>query len=404
MGQRFMGQRWRPFFKVFVLAPVCALILAACGSSSTSTPTSGGASSGGTNTASAPGITPNSITVGSHQPLTGLAAPGYSEIAPAANALFSAVNAKGGVNGRKIIYDYKDDGYNPANTVTVVRQLVLQDNVFGIFNGLGTPTHLAVQQFLNSERIPDLFIASGCNCWNQPSKYPYSAGWQTDYTIEGKIMGKYIKQHFSGKKVGYFSQDDESGQDGVKGLDQQIAASDVVSRQHYDIPNLVIGPQIAALQAAKAQVVVLYTVPAYTGLALVQAEKIGYHPQWVISDVGADVPTLETQVKNAGTLLEGAVTNAYIPSEADAANPWIQLFMKIHNQYVPNLPFDGNVVYGMSVAYTFVKLLEASRHKPTRQSVIQTLKTANLQGPGLTPFDYSNGGRGGYTGVQMGTI
>src|SRR5438094_10320721 len=116
----------------------CAVaLLAACGEST-----------GSTNTASAPGITGTEIKIGSTQPLTGPAAPGYSEIAPAANAYFQYVNAHGGVFGRKVKYDYQDDGYNPSNTATVTRKLVLQDNVFAMFSALGTPTHLAVIGYL----------------------------------------------------------------------------------------------------------------------------------------------------------------------------------------------------------------------------------------------------------------
>src|SRR6266567_8878285 len=130
---------------------VAAFTVAACssGSSSSSSPGSGSSSSSSALTASAPGITPTQILIGSHQPLTGPAAPGYSEIAPASAAYFAYVNAHGGVDGRKIVYKYLDDAYNPTQTSTVVRELVLQDNVYAIFNGLGTPTHLAVESFLN---------------------------------------------------------------------------------------------------------------------------------------------------------------------------------------------------------------------------------------------------------------
>jgi branched-chain amino acid transport system substrate-binding protein len=156
---------------------VLALGLVACGGSSSG---GGSSSKGGANTASAPGVTATTVTIGSHQPLTGVAAPGYSEIAPASNAYFKYVNAHGGVNGRKIIYKYLDDGYNPAKTVTVVHQLVLQDKVFAVFNGLGTPTHQQVVPFLNQQKVPDLFVASGCLCWNAPSTAPETFGWQTD--------------------------------------------------------------------------------------------------------------------------------------------------------------------------------------------------------------------------------
>ena len=151
--------------------------------------------------------------------------------------------------------------------MSVVHQLVLQDNVYAIFNGLGTPTHLAVVKFLNSEKVPDVFVASGCDCWNNPSAYPQTFGWQLDYIREGKILGAYIKQHFAGKKIGYFFQNDEFGQDGVKGLDMEIPHSQVVSRQSYDPTNINIAPQVAALKAAGAQVVVSFAIPDFTRAA-----------------------------------------------------------------------------------------------------------------------------------------
>src|SRR6266487_2500640 len=231
-------------------AAIVAMVIAACGSSGTSTsgssPSAGGSSSAAL-TASAPGITATTITIGSHQPLTGPAAPGYSEIAPASNAYFAYVNAHGGVYGRKITYKYLDDGYNPTNTASVVRQLVLQDNVYAVFDGLGTPTHLAVESFLNAQKIPDVFVASGCDCWNNPSANPQTFGWQLDYIREGKILGQYVAKHYAGKKVAYFYQNDEFGQDGVKGLDYEIPKSMVVARQTYVPTNVNIAPAVAAL-------------------------------------------------------------------------------------------------------------------------------------------------------------
>ena len=144
---------------------VAALTVAACSSNSSSSAASGHSSSSSSNaalTASAPGITATQITIGSHQPLTGPAAPGYSEIAPASAAYFAYVNAHGGVYGRKIVYKYLDDAYDATKTASVVRQLVLQDSVYGMFNGLGTPTHLAAMSFLNAQKVPDVFVASGC--------------------------------------------------------------------------------------------------------------------------------------------------------------------------------------------------------------------------------------------------
>ncbi len=388
------------------IAIVClAGLLAACGTST--------ANNSGTNTASAPGITETSITIGSTQPLTGPAAPGYSEIAPASNAYFVYLNQHGGVFGRKILYEYLDDGYNPTITASQTRKLILETKVFGMFSALGTPTHLAVIDYINSEKVPDVFVSSGCNCWNNVSKYPNTFGFQPDYTIEGKILGQYINQNLSGQKVGYFYQNDEFGLDGVKGLDAQLGASSVSSdrRQNYVPTNTNVGPQIAALQASGAKVVVSFTIPAFTALALLTAAKLGYHPTWVVSNVGSDITTLTglltTFSKGAvgGQLLGGMVTDTYLPLVGDSSNPWITLFKGIHDQVIPGLPWDGNVLYGMVQAYTLAQALKAAGRNPTRSSFVKTLEATKLTGgPGLVPFGFASDNHLGYLGVQIAII
>jgi branched-chain amino acid transport system substrate-binding protein len=390
------------------VAIVCVVgLLAACGTST--------ADNSGTNTASAPGITATTITIGSTQPLTGPAAPGYSEIAPASNAYFQYLNAHGGIFGRKIIYDanvdYLDDGYNPTITASDTRKLILETKVFAMFSALGTPTHLAVVDYINSEKVPDLFVSSGCNCWNNVSTYPNTFGFQPDYTIEGKILGQYIKQNLSGKTVGYFYQNDEFGLDGVKGLDDQLGASSIASRQNYVPTNTNVGPQIAALQASHVQVVVSFTIPAFTALALLTAAKLGYHPTWVVSNVGSDVTTLTGLLtafsKGAvgGQLLGGMVTDTYLPLVGDSSNPWITLFKGIHDQYISSLPWDGNVLYGMVQAYTLAQAFKAAGRNPTRSSFVKSLESVQLTGgPGIVPFGYSSSNHLGYLGVQVATI
>jgi ABC-type branched-subunit amino acid transport system substrate-binding protein len=389
------------------VAAAGALALAACSSGSS-----------GTNsqalTASAPGITTTTITIGSHQPLTGPAAPGYSEIAPAANAYFQYVNAHGGVYGRKISYKYLDDGYNPSTTASVVRQLVLQDNVFALFNGLGTPTHLSVVNFLNAQKVPDVFVASGCDCWNDPGKEPYTFGWQLDYIREGKILGQYVAQHFQGKKIGYFYQDDEFGTDGVKGLDYEIPKSMVVARESYVPTNVNVAPQVAALRAAGAQVVVSFSIPAFTALLKLTSLKLSYVPQLVVSDVGSDPITLEGLLQsfakqggatvNGEQLINGMITDGYLPSLGDTSNSWIALFKRIHDTYDAKAPFDGNVLYGEAVGYTFVQALFKAGRNPTRAGFVSAIQAGLPNGPSIAPYAYSSSSHFGITGAYIGVI
>jgi ABC-type branched-subunit amino acid transport system substrate-binding protein len=394
---------------VIAVAAAVAMAVAGCGSSG-----SGGGSSSSALTASAPGITKTTITIGSHQPLTGVAAPGYDEIAPASNAYFQWVNAHGGVFGRKIVYKFLNDAYDPSQTVSVVHQLVLQDSVYSIFDGLGTPTHLAVVKFLNSEKVPDVFVASGCNCWNNPSVYPQTFGWQLDYVREGKILGQYVKQHFAGKKIGYFFQNDEFGMDGVKGLDMEIPHAQVVARQSYDPTNINIGPQVAALKAAGAQVVVSFAVPAFTALLKLNSLKLNFAPQLVASNVGTDPITLAGLLQayakqggatvNGNQLTQGIITDGYLPSLGDTSNSWVKLFTKIHNAYDAKAPMDGNVYYGMAVAWTFVQAMLKAGRNPTRADLVNAINGGLPQGPAVAPYAYSSTSHAGMTGAYIGII
>jgi ABC-type branched-subunit amino acid transport system substrate-binding protein len=384
--------------KLLGVGVVCALAVAAagCGSSSSSEP----------------GINSSSVTFGTHQPLTGPAAPGYSEIAPASQAFFNYLNAQGGINGRKITLIYKDDEYNPAKTVNVTHELVLNSKVFGIFEGLGTPTHTKVVSYLNSSKVPDMFVASGCPCWDDGTTQPYTFGWQPNYTIEGKILGQYIKQHFPEKKVGVFYQADDFGTGGLAGIRYELPASQIVSTQSYQPGITNVAPQISAIKAAGAEVLVAFTTPIYTALGQLASFTLGYKPQLVISSVGIDPTTvgglLKTYSKGkAGTeLIEGAITSGYLPSPTDTANPWIALFKKVHAQYDSGAPFDGNVVFGMANAYTLAQSLQLAGKKLTRQDLVNAVNTngSKLTGPGLVPYRYSTTVHGGYAGVEMGQV
>src|SRR2546429_1285172 len=398
------------------VATAAALAAAACSSSSSSAggPASSAGGSSAALSASAPGITASTITVGSHQPLTGPAAPGYSEIAPASAAYFAYVNAHGGVNGRKIVYKYLNDAYNPTTTASVVRQLVLQDNVYALFDGLGTPTHLAAVSFLNAQKVPDVFVASGCECWNDLTKDPETFGWQLDYIREGKILGQYVKQHFAGKKVGFFYQNDEFGQDGVKGLLDELPASMVVSKQTYDPTNTNIGPAVAALRASGAQVVVSFSIPAFTALLQLNSLQLGFNPTLVVSNVGSDAITLsgllEAFAKQGGAKVNGnqlineIITDGYLPALGSADNSWITLFKKGHDQYDAKAPFDGNGRYGEAVAYTFVQAMLKAGRNPTRADLVTAIQNGLPQGPAIAPYSYSSSDHMGITGAYMGVI
>jgi ABC-type branched-subunit amino acid transport system substrate-binding protein len=376
------------------LAVVAALALtAAAGCSGDS------GSGSGSSSANTPGVTDSSILVGTHMPLTGPAAAGYSKIAPATKAYFDYVNANGGVQGRKITYKIMDDTYNPATTQQVVRELVLQDKVFAILNGLGTPTHTGVLDFLKTNRVPDLFVASGSRSWNQPQKYPGTFGFNPDYTVEGKVLGTYVKTNLAGKKVCFLGQDDDFGRDSLAGIEKVLGP--VAAKQTYVTSNPNVGPQMGAFKQAGCQVVMLATIPGFTALSIGTAAKIGFKPSFVVSNVGADYGTLAKQLGAAAPLLDGLIAANYLPASNDDANPWIQLYKKVNTQYNGNAEFDNNIVYGMSVGYLFVQALQAAGKDLTRENLISAVEKGGFVGPGLLPLRFSKDDHSGYAGEML---
>ena len=171
-----------------------------------------------------------------------------------------------------------------------------------------------------------------------------------------------------------------------------------------------MAPQITAIKGKGAQVLVDFTIPAYTALGQLTSLKLGYKPQLVVSNVGIDPTTVGGLLKEfskgkaSTALIEGAITDAYLPPPTDTSNPWIQLFKKIHDKYDKGAPFDGNVEYGMAVGYTFAQVLKAAGKNPTRDSLVKAVEAGGLSGPGLVPFRYSKDSHAGYTGAQIGTI
>jgi len=397
--------RSRSAVKAVAALATASLLLAACGNSDggddpADTPAAEGSTVGTTDT---------SIKIGTHMPLTGVASPGYSEIPTGQKAYFDYVNAAGGINGREIEYTVRDDTYNPATTSQVTNQLVLQDEIFAMLGGLGTPTHTAVIDFLNEEKVPDLFVSSGALAWDNPEKYPFSFGWQPNYEVEGKIMGKYIAEKFPDAKVGLFLQGDDFGRDGAAGA-KQFVEDQVVAEVSYTPGNTDVGPQIAELQAAGADLIMGFNVPSYTALSQLTALRLNYDPQWFYSNVGSDITLVGSlldrfskgAVKDGG-LLSGAITTKYLPTVEEPDNPWTKLFTKVWEEHGDGGPMSNFRLYGMSQAYTLVSGLQAAGEDLTREGIVAAIeeKGADFEGPWLAPLEYSAESHRGISGVSV---
>jgi len=357
------------------------------------------------------GITDTTIKIGAHFPLTGVAAPGYSEIPSGHKAYYDYVNAQGGVHGRKIEFVVRDDGYNPTNTSQVTNELVLNDEIFAMVGGLGTPTHSAVVDYLNDAKVPDLFVSSGSLQWGDwPKDKPFTFGWQPDYEIEGKIIGDWVRKNMPDAKVGLFLQDDDFGRDGEKGA-RRYLNDQIVAVAKYSPGNTDVAPQIAQLKAAGVDLVLGFNVPSYTALSQLVSLRVGFKPKWFYSNVGSD-PTLvgsllarfsEGAVKDGSTMLDGVMTTEYIPGVDAPEDPWVKLWQKVWDEHGEDGELTNYRVYGMSQAYTFVQALQAAGPNPTREGIVAAVEKAGgtFEGPGVAPFRYTGDSHLGMSGMSV---
>jgi ABC-type branched-subunit amino acid transport system substrate-binding protein len=293
----------------------------------------------------------------------------------------------------------------------VTNELVLKDEIFAMVSGLGTPTHSAVVDFLNGEKVPDMFVSSGSLQWGDaPKDKPFTFGWQPDYEIEGKIVGEYVKENMPDAKVGLFLQDDDFGRDGEKGV-RRYLEDQIVEVQRYTSGNTDVAPQMAALQASGADLILGFNTPSYTALSQLVALRLGYKPKWFYSNVGSD-PALvgsllarfsEGAVKDGSQLLDGVMTTEYIPGTDVPDDPWMKLWQKVWDAHGKEGDLTNYRVYGMSQAYTFVQALQAAGPDLTREGLVAAVESAggDFQGPALAPFRFSKDSHMGISGMQV---
>lgn len=349
----------------------------------------------------APGVTDDTVTIGTHQPLTGPAAAGYSAISAATSAYFAYVNDNGGVHGRDIEYLVKDDGYDPSATQSAVRELVTEDEVLAIVNGLGTPTHAAVLDYLDEQGVPDLFVSSGSLTWNQPGVYPNTFAFNADYVTEGAALAQYALEQRPDATICVLGQDDDYGEGVLEGVETVVDGNAIAEIQTYSTANEDVTAQIGAMMAAGCEVNVLGTINGFTAMAVGTAAALDWSPQWYVSSSGGDYPTLVGYLGEdaAPALLQGMVSVNYLPFSPD--DPWVALFRQINDEYNDGAPFTGNTVFGMSVGYLFAEALAAAGKDPTRASLVAAVESGELLGNGIVPLSYGPDDHAAYRSVGI---
>jgi branched-chain amino acid transport system substrate-binding protein len=336
-----------------------------------------------------PGASDKEIKVGHINPYSGPAS-AYGAIGKAIGAYFDKVNAEGGVNGRKITFISVDDGYNPAKTVEQARKLVEEEEVLLVFQPLGTPPNSAIHKYMNTKKVPQLFVATGATKWGDPKNFPYTMGWQPNYQSEAKIYAAHILDTKPDAKIGVLYQNDDYGKDYLKGFEEGLgakAASMIVAKVSYEVTDPTVDSQMVTLKASGADTFFNVTTPKFAAQAIRKAAEIGWKPVHYLNSVSNAVGSVLTPAGLENGV--GIFTAAYIKDPTDPQfqkgkeyDDWVAWMKKFH----PSGDLKDNFnVYGYTVAQTLVQVLKQAGDNLTRDNVMKQSASLDMTLPMLLP-------------------
>jgi branched-chain amino acid transport system substrate-binding protein len=336
------------------------------------------------------GATDTEIKIGNIMPYSGPAS-AYGVIGKTEAAYFKKINDAGGINGRKINFISYDDGYSPPKTVEQARKLVESDEVLLIFNSLGTPPNSAIHKYMNSKKVPQLFVATGATKWNDPKDFPWTMGWQPNYQSETQIYAKYILKEKPNAKIAVLFQNDDYGKDYLKGLKDGLgakAASMIVAEESYETTEPTIDSQIVKLKASGADVFVNITTPKFAAQAIKKIAEIGWKPLHFLNNVSNSIGSV---IMPAGTEnAQGIISSTYLKDPTDPQwknDAGMKGWNEFLDKYYPEANrADASVVFGYTVAQTMVYVLQHCGNDLTRANVMkQAASIKNLELGGLLP-------------------
>ena len=321
------------------------------------------------------GATDTEIKIGNIMPYSGPAS-AYGIIGRTEAAYFKKINEEGGINGRKINFISYDDAYSPPKAVEQARKLVESDEVLFIFNSLGTPSNSAIQKYMNSKKVPQLFVATGATKWNDPQNFPWTMGWQPSYQSETQIYAKWLLKNKPNAKIAVLFQNDDYGKDYLKGLKDGLgskAASMIVMEESYETSEPTIDNHIIKLKATGADVFMNITTPKFAAQAIKKNAEIGWKPLHFLNNVSASVGSV---IKPAGfDAAQDVVSAAYLKDTTDKQwdnDAGMKAYVEFMTKYFPEGDkTDNGTVVGYGVAQTLVQVLKQCGDDLTRENVMK---------------------------------
>jgi branched-chain amino acid transport system substrate-binding protein len=337
-----------------------------------------------------PGVSDTEIKIGNTVPYSGPAS-ALGALGKAEAAYFAMINDQGGINGRKINFISRDDGYSPPKTVEQTRKLVEEDQVLLVFGTVGTPPNSAIHGYLNDNNVPQLFIATSAEKWNDPKHHPWTMAWSPAYQTEARIYGHYVLKNLPDAKIAVLYQNDDFGKDYIIGLRNGLgdqADKLIVATQSYETTDPTLDSQIVALQGSGANVLLIAATTKFAALAIRKVYDIGWRPTQFLSYTSSSVGAVMRPAgpeKGIGIISAAFDKDPTDPQWQDTPEykDWLA-WMKKYNT-AGNIA-DGLTVDGYGRAQTMVAVLKACGDDLTRENVLkQATSLRDLKLPMVLP-------------------
>jgi branched-chain amino acid transport system substrate-binding protein len=330
-----------------------------------------------------PGATDTEIKIGNIMPYSGPAS-AYAVIGKTEDAYFRKINSEGGINGRKINFISYDDGYSPPKAVEQARKLVEADEVLLIFNPLGTPSNSAIQKYMNTKKVPQVFVSSGAAKWNDPKNFPWTIGWQPSYQVEARIYAAYVLKNYPGKTIGVMYQNDDFGKDYIVGLHEGLgdqAGKLIVAEASYETTSPTVDSQVVQIKNANPDIFINVATPKFAAQAIKKVAEMAWHPVQFLSNVSASVGGV---LQPAGIeASQGVLSAAYLKDPKDktwdndtAMNEWRAFMTK---WYPEGDQTDSATTFGYGVAKGLEQVLKQCGDDLTRENVMKQAANLNFE-------------------------
>jgi ABC-type branched-subunit amino acid transport system substrate-binding protein len=329
------------------------------------------------------GATDATIKIGNIMPYSGPAS-AYATIGKTEAAYFKKINSEGGINGRQIEFISYDDTYSPPKTVEQARKLVESDEVLLVFNPLGTPGNTAIQKYMNTKKVPQLFVSTGAAKWNDPKDHPWTMGWQPSYQVEARIYAKYILQNYPGKTIGVLYQNDDFGKDYLIGLKDGLgdqAGKLIVVEAPYETSSPTVDSQVVQIKGANPDIFFNIATPKFAAQAIKKVSELKWRPVQFLTNVSGSIGGV---IKPAGyDNAQGILSTAYLKDPKDAEwknDPAMNEWRAFMTKWYPEGDLDdAATVFGYGVAKGLEQVLRQCKDDLTRENVMKQAASLDFE-------------------------